>query len=313
MARRKNWKKKKISKGLVVFLSLILSSVVLVMISDILDFKHIPTTTDIKDFLESELPSTEKNCSVHFIDVGQGDSILIISDKKNILIDAGETGKGDEVLDYLAKQGVKKIDLLIATHPHSDHIGGMDDVINQLKIGKIVMPRLPDKLVPTTRTYTDVLQAVANKGLKITPSKVGMSFDFGKGKLVILAPDGDFTDLNNTSLIAKFTYDGKSFLLTGDVEKPAENALLISKQELSADVLKVPHHGSDTSTHKEFLGAVDPKYCVVSVGDNNKFNHPNKAVLDDIKASKAEVYRTDYDGSIVFTIENGEIKISKTK
>lgn len=254
----------------------------------------------------------DADCSVHFIDVQQGDSTLIISDGKTILIDAGENDKGKVVADYLNKMNIKKIDMLIATHPHSDHIGGMDTIINEFEIGKIVMPKLKDSIVPTTRTYTDVLTAIATKGLKITPSKPGMAFDFGKGRLVIVAPVGDFDDLNDMSLVARFTYDDKSILFTGDMEKKAEKALLNTRATLKSDVLKVGHHGSSTSSHAAFLDEVSPSYAVIPVGDDNKYKHPSKSTITEFEKRKIKYYRSDYNGDIVFSIIGGKFQV-KTK
>lgn len=303
---------KRINKPIVALLSVLLSAFVLVSISDDFGFKYIPTMSQVKEFFTPKSSSGgggEADCSVHFIDVQQGDSTLIISDGKTILIDAGENDKGKVVVDYLKKLNIKKIDMLVATHPHSDHIGGMDTIINEFEIGKIVMPKLKDSIVPTTRTYTDVLTAIATKGLKITPSKPGMAFDFGRGRLVIIAPIGDFEDLNDTSLVARFSYDDKSFLFTGDMEKKAEKELLKTKATLKSDVLKAGHHGSSTSSHAAFLDAVSPSYAAIPVGDDNKYKHPSKSTITEFEKRKIKYFRTDYDGDIVFSIIDGKFQV----
>jgi competence protein ComEC len=313
--RKKRYKKtKKINVFFCIVVAVIFSAVILVSLSESMQFQYIPTVSEVEEFFTGKKPTNiNSDCSVHFIDVGQGDCTLIISDKQTILIDAGENDKGKVVADYLKKLKIKKIDLLVATHPHSDHIGGMDTIIREFDIGQILMPKLPSKLVPTTRTYTDVLSAIADKGLKITPSKPGMTFEFGKGEFKVLGPVDEFEELNDTSLVSHFKYDNdETFLLTGDMEMNAEKALLKSGNKIQSDVLKVAHHGSSSSTHKAFFDKVNPEYSVISVGDGNKYNHPNKDTLDTIKKNNKQLYRTDYDGSVVFHIIDGEFQIKTT-
>ena len=281
----------------------------------------LPTFEEIKGAFEDAAapPDTGQagGCEVHFIDVGQGDCSLIRSDGKNILIDAGENDQGSTVVAYLKKLGITKIDLLVATHPHSDHIGGMDVVVDELEIGKILMPRLPDEMVPTTKTYRDLLTSITNKGLKITPAKPGASYEFGAGALTVLGPNDDYDNLNDTSLVCRFTYGANeeaSFFFTGDMESTAEKDLLQKGWNLESDVLKVGHHGSSTSTSKKFYRAVAPDYCVISVGDHNSYNHPSKKTLETISAvNGAEIYRTDFQGSVVFAVQGGDYQITYEK
>lgn len=296
-------------------MAIILSVSILSYLGEKYDINLLSGIDDAKNAISGEkITGTDYDMQVHFIDVGQGDSALIVSDGNVILIDAGENDKGKTVVDYIKKLGITKIDMLISTHPHSDHMGGLDTVINTFEIGKIVMPKLQDSIVPTTKTYTGFLTAVAEKGLKITPAKPGEEYTFGKGLLKILGPVGEFESLNDSSVLAKFTYDNNSFLFTGDMEKTAEKATLLEKNiDLKADVLKVAHHGSSTSTTKEFLKAVSPQYCIIPVGDDNSYNHPSSKTLDTIKPTSAKIYRTDYQGSIVFSITDGELSIDYEK
>jgi len=252
----------------------------------------------------------EENCAVHFIDVGQGDSTLILSDGSSILIDAGENDQGKTVCDYLDGLGITKIDLLVMTHPHSDHIGGMDTVIKAFEIGQILMPRLPDDQTPTTKTYTEVLTAIADKGKRITPARVGDVYTFGQGALTVLGPTKDYEDLNDTSLICRFDYGEQSFLFTGDMEKTAEEDLIEEGAYLFASVLKVGHHGSPTSTSEAFYDLVDPEICVISVGEGNSYGHPSKKTLKTIAGNGAEIYRTDYQGSVVVAVSGGELYVT---
>lgn len=293
-------------------LSLFLSAYVLVYLSEEMGFKYIPTLNEVKIFLGIEKPSNlESDFSVHFIDVGQGDSTLIISDGKTVLIDAGEKEMGTRVVKYLENLGIEKLDYVIATHPHSDHIGGLSQVIDKFSIGKIIMPKLRDEIVPTTKTYTALLSSIAEKGLKITPAKAGMSYELGRGRLEVLAPDNEFEDLNNYSVVARLIYDKSSFLFTGDIEQEAEKSLLNTGAGLKSNVLKIAHHGSSTSTHQAFLDAVNPQFCVIPVGDDNRYNHPNSNVIKRLTKMGVRIFRTDYDGDIVFEYENKKLVVKK--
>lgn len=304
-------KKSKLRPLLLVLLALAVSAYVLMALSEEIDLPF-PSLSDLEiQFAGGGSPSNAENdCEVHFIDVGQGDSQLILSGGKAILIDGGENDQGSVVVDYLHELGVKKIDLLVATHPHSDHIGGLDVVVEELEIGQILMPRLPDELVPTTRTYTDFLTAIANKGLKITAAKEGDTYTFGEGVLTVLGPTRDYDDLNNTSLVCRFDYGERSFLFTGDMETPVEQDLLKDDAWLDADVLKLGHHGSRTSTSVAFYRAVDPAICVISCGEGNSYGHPHSETLETIAGNDAVICRTDFQGSIVIGIDDGKFNVT---
>lgn len=249
--------------------------------------------------------------SVHFIDVGQGDCELIRVGDQSILIDAGENDKGNTVVDYLNKQGIEKIDLFIGTHPHSDHIGGMDTVINRMEVGEVLMPELPDSLVPTTKTYTDVLTAIADKNLPVTAAEPGQVYTFGDATLEILGPLRDYDDLNDLSVVAKLTYGSTTFLFGGDMEKEVEDDLLGAKADVRADVLKLSHHGSKTSNSKAFLDAVGADTYAICVGAGNSYGHPHDQVLNRI--SGKQVYRTDLNGDIVIGTDGANLTVQTEK
>ena len=249
--------------------------------------------------------------SVHFIDVGQGDCELIRVGDQSILIAAGENAKGNTVLDYLNKQGIEKIDLFIGTHPHSDHIGGMDTVINRIEVGEVLMPELPDSLVPTTKTYTDVLTAIADKNLPVTAAEPGQMYTFGDATLEILGPLRDYDDLNDMSVVAKLTYGSTTFLFGGDMEKEVEDDLLNANADVRADVLKLSHHGSKTSNSKAFLDAVGADTYAICVGAGNSYGHPHDQVLNRI--SGKQVYRTDLNGDIVIGTDGANLTVQTEK
>ncbi|MDD3654405.1 MAG: ComEC/Rec2 family competence protein [Desulfotomaculaceae bacterium] len=244
---------------------------------------------------------------VHFIDVGQADCILVqMPNEQNMLIDAGNNDDGDAVVSYLRKEGVRQIDYLVGTHPHEDHIGGMDTVIKSFNIGQVYLP----KATHNTKTYEDVLLAVKAKRLNITPAKAGVQIiNSGGLSAVMLAPNADsYEDLNNYSTVIKVNFDKVSFLFTGDAEKQSEFEMMAkSAPGLGADVLKVGHHGSNSSTTPAFLRAVYPQYAVICVGAGNDYGHPHREVLQRLRGLK--VYRTDMDGTIVFTTDGKEISV----
>lgn len=249
--------------------------------------------------------SVNKKLKVHFIDVGQADSILIQTpDGKSMLIDAGNNADGQAVVSYLKGQGVSKIDILVGTHPHEDHIGGMDNVINSFEIGQIYMP----KVSHTTKTYEDVLTAISRKGLKITSPTPGSTFSLGEVRFTILAPNSStYEDMNDYSIVLKMEYGNTSFLFTGDAEQVSENEIIAKGYNLKADVLKVGHHGSSSSTSQAFLDKVSPKYAVIMVGSDNNYGHPHKETMDKLEAKGIPVYRTDENGTIVATSDGNNI------
>ncbi|KEI01762.1 ComEC/Rec2 family competence protein [Clostridium botulinum] len=254
---------------------------------------------------ESGVNNINGDLKVHFIDVGQADSILITEGSYSMLIDAGNNDDGDMVVSYLKKVGVKKLDYVIGTHPHEDHIGGLDNVINTFEINKIYMP----KKVSTTKTYKDVIKAIKNKNMKITLPKPGESFKLGKATCSIVAPkqNQDYQSANNYSIVIKLTYGSKSFLFTGDAEGISESEILSGRYDIKADVLKVGHHGSRTSTTEAFLNKIAPEFAVISCGKANDYGHPHKATMDKLKAKHIQVYRTDESGTIIATSDGKNI------
>lgn len=252
---------------------------------------------DAEQFVNGQL-------KVHFIDVGQADSILVQDGTYNMLIDAGNNADADTVVNYIKQQGVTKLDYLVGTHPHEDHIGGMDAVINAFDIGVIYMPQITS----TTQTFKDVITAMAAKSLKATIPLPGSTFNIGDATCTVLAPNSSsYEDLNNYSIVVKLTHGNNSFMFDGDAEDVSENEMLTRGFDLSTTVLKVGHHGSDSSTTQTFLDKVNPKYAVISVGVGNDYGHPTKQTMDRLKAKNIPVYRTDQCGTIVATSDGTNI------
>lgn len=254
-----------------------------------------------------------QTAEVVFLDVGQGDAMLIRGSGQAVLIDAGENDQGDRVVDYLADFGVDQLDLAIGTHPHSDHIGGMDVVLRGVPTREIWMPDLPDSLIPTTRTYTDLLDAIEDTGAEAVAAVAGDSVEICGGVLEILGPVAEYSDLNDVSLVAKFTFGSTSFLFTGDMESDAEADLTASGADLKSDVLKVGHHGSSTSSSEAFVEAVDPDIFVIEVGEGNSYGHPHRETLALIEQRQGEVWRTDLNGSITMVSDGAQITVTSDR
>lgn len=262
-----------------------------------------PKTTEPAQVQETQ------ELKVYYIDVGQADSILITLGNSSMLIDAGNNDDGKAVVDFIADKGISKLDIVVGTHPHEDHIGGLDDVINAFDIGEIIMP----KVSHTTKTYKDVLTAIRNKNLAVTAAKAGQTYSLGSANIQVLSPVKDkYENLNQYSAVIRLTYKNTSFLFTGDMEKTNEDELLASSANVKADVLKVAHHGSRTSSTSAFLSAVSPQYAIICVGKDNSYKHPHANVLSRLQ-NMMTVYRTDMHGTITVTSDGQNISVHTEK
>lgn len=257
----------------------------------------------------SEYPSDTPRVSVHFVDVGQGDCSLIMHDGQTILIDSGEKGTEEIVIDYITNQGINSLDYVIATHPHSDHIGSLDDVINAFSVKNVIMPRLSEINTPTTAAYESLLNAVKNSGARVIPATVGATYSIGQLEMTVLSPLEQSEDINNMSVVVNLTFGETSFLFTGDAEAPAEKIMLNGEyaRYLNADVLKVGHHGSSSSSSKRFLDKVTPDIAVISCGQGNDYGHPHKETVSALTSRDVEILRTDEKGTIVIESDGHNI------
>ena len=252
--------------------------------------------------------------AVNFLDVGQGDSEFIqLPDGKCMLIDAGISESASKIASKISSLGYDKIDYLIATHPHADHIGGMQRIVENFEIGEIYMPRASTN----TKTFENLLQAISDKGLSINTAKAGkVLYEREDLKIEFLAPVSDsYKDLNNYSAVVRLQYGNNVFLFTGDAEALVEGEILnvYSKSLMKADVLKVGHHGSNTASSAEFLSAVKPKYAVIEVGEGNSYHHPHDEAINHLNAVGAEIFRTDLNGNITIISDKVSLTVQCEK
>ena len=241
---------------------------------------------------------------VSYLDVGQADAILVQNNGEAMLIDAGNNEDGELLVEYFRKNGVSSFKYLVGTHPHEDHIGGLDDIINNFSIDTIYLP----DVITTTKTFTEVLDAIENKNKTYEIPKIGEEFYLGEARGVVIYTGNDDNDLNNSSIVLRLSFGNTSFLFTGDMEKKIEKKIL--DKDIQADVLKVGHHGSEFSTMDTFLKRVNPKYAIISVGKKNSYGHPHKIILDKLNKNNVETHRTDEEGTIVVTSDGKNIMIT---
>ncbi len=307
--RRYSVKQKRFFLGVLIFIFLFSLIITITETFKVITWRDVFNSVGLSDFSSV---SDSYDMSVHFIDVGKADSIYIKCLDKNILIDAGEKNTYDLVNEYLRKQNVKKLDLVIATHPHSDHIGGMSKVIDEFEISKLIMPEIDEAIIPTSTSYEKFLNALQSKNILVEKPVPGSEFQLGEMSIQTLAPNRQYDNVNNNSVVVKVIFRNRSFLFTGDAEKESEEDMLGQNIDLKSDILKVGHHGSKTSTSDTFLNRVNPEYAVISVGED-KFKLPKKATIDKLKRKNIKIYRTDIDGTVIFSTDGNKIFVFTEK
>jgi competence protein ComEC len=244
------------------------------------------------------------------LDVGQADATLVLTETHTMLIDCGDRGSEGVMDDYLRQYGVSRIDSLVITHPHSDHIGTAPYLLSHYPVGEVLMPAIPDALLPTTDLFFSFLEALERSEATPRTAAVGDRLELGAAVARVIGPAQEFDDLNNISLCMMISLGEAVFLLTGDAESAAERALVESGQPLGCDVLFVGHHGSRTSTSAAFLAAASPRVAVISLGADNRYGHPHPEVLRRLTDARIELYRTDLDGSIHIATDGRSIEIT---
>ncbi len=265
----------------------------------------------LKELLYINIYPDESYFEVHFIDVGQADCSLIICDDESLLIDGGNVGDSGLIADYLVNAGIKELDYVICTHAHEDHVGGLGDVLNKFTVTEAVFA---PETGADTNCYKDFLTAVEAQELEITVPEAGSEISLGSSTVTFIAPvTEDYNDINDTSIVTRITYGETSFIFTGDAEREAEQDILNAGTDISADVLKVGHHGSENSTTYPFLREIMPEIAVISVGENNKYGHPTEEALSRLRDADVTVYRTDMQGHIVIKSDRQNLTVKTEK
>ena len=268
----------------------------------------IPNNTD-ENTNTSEDASYLEGLTVYFLDVGQADSILIEADGEYCLIDAGNIEDGILVTNYLKELGIPKLKYVMFTHPHEDHIGGGDDVILGMPIDLVLMP---DR-VTTSNVFETLVDALERRNTVVEVPKVGGTYKLGDGKFTILSCASDSEDLNDTSIVAHCSYNDCDLIFTGDATKRIEKEILKNFEfDFEVEVLKVGHHGSNTSSSVKFLESVDPKFSIISAGRNNDYGHPHDEIMERLEKIDTEIFRTDTSGTIIMRSDGYEVSFEKT-
>ena len=275
-------------------------------INSILETENNANTTAEQEITANSMP-VDGNLNIYFIDVGQADSILITNNDASMLIDAGNNEDGEDVVNFIKDKGITKLDYVVGTHPHEDHIGGLDDVINSdLEITNIYMP----KIETTTKTFEDVIDAIENKGLSITSPKKGDTFTVGNATLEVMTDSIlDEDNLNLSSITLLMQYGNNKFLFMGDAEAENEE----TRDWPKVDLLKVGHHGSNTSSSDKFLNETKPTYSIIMAGEGNSYGLPTEETLNKLQNIGSTIYRTDLNGTITVTSDGENIKITTSK
>lgn len=262
-----------------------------------------------KDSISNSIkePSNEvisSNLEVYFLDVGQADSILISNKDHHILIDAGNNEDGPLLVNYIKELGISKFDLVVGTHPHEDHIGGLDNIIDNFDIDNIYLP----DVITTTKTFEELIDSISNKNLEITIPKINDTLSLGDITIEVISSNSNQDNLNDSSLVLKLTYGSNSFLFTGDISSEVEKAII--DKNIDVDVLKVSHHGSSSSTSTNFLKKVTPSHAIISVAKKNTYNHPSISTINRIKEYTNNLYITSELGTIKVTSNGKDINVT---
>ena len=239
---------------------------------------------------------------LHFIDVGQGDCTLITMSEGNVLIDSGTNSSEEALKSYLDGLGITEFEYAVFTHPHADHIGGADMILEEYKVEKVLIP----DVTATSSTYNKMMEGIEESGADLILATPEMTFSVGDMAFTVLAPNSKgYEDDNNYSVVLKAVYGSTSFMFTGDAETASEGEILerFTLESLKCDLLKVGHHGAENATSQAFLDAVSPKYAVIQVGKGNTYDHPRAEILSRLNKAGVSYYRNDLEGTIVFVTD----------
>lgn len=296
--RRKNINSKAVT-GIVVLIIAVLSVLGTRFIGD---FKNIYEKTGLRNNEQTG----DDRMYVSFIDVGQGNCTLLKCGDKTILVDSGEVGAAQTVINYIKDLNIDTLDCVLVTHPHSDHMGAMTKLLYEFRIKDFIMPEIPEELIPTSKIYEKLLTAVSDNAENVIAAEPGETFSYGEMTMEIFAPLRDYEDLNDMSAVTRVSYGETSVMFTGDSTATVEEELLEQDIDYSATILNVGHHGSKTSSSEGWLEAVNPEYAVICCGENNDYGHPHRSVTARLESMGIEYFRTDLLSTIVFESDSKE-------
>ena len=293
--------KKQLTKALLVLIILVAGY----FYTTYFDNKNI--TKDVTTNVKQTINESSSNLKIYFVDVGQADCILINDNNEYGLIDAGNNEDGEKIVKYFKDLGITKFKYVFGTHAHEDHIGGMDNIIENFQIEHFYMP----DAITTTRTFEEVLDALEEKSIAFETPEEDENLTFSDTVFKVLHVGKDKKDLNDTSIVLKLTYKNTSYLFMGDATSSVEKDIL--DKDIKSDVLKVGHHGSQYSSTISFLKKVFPKYAIIEVGKNNSYNHPKEVTLKKLEDLGTKIYRTDEDGTIILTSDGENMSFETVK
>ena len=261
-----------------------------------------------RDHLTTDVPENS-SFEVHYIDVGQGDAELIICDGHAMLIDGGNVEDSSLMYSYLEKLEVDELDCVVCTHPHEDHVGGLSGALSFATADTVYCSYTEYD----SDAFSKFLKVLGKQGLSITVPSDGDSFYLGSALVQIFGPLDEYEEVNDNSIVLKVTYGKTSFLFMGDAMEDSENDIMDSGYDVNCTVLKVGHHGSETSTSYRFIYLSEPKYAVISCGKDNSYNHPNESVISRLTDADVTVYRTDNDGTVICKSDGENVNFSTEK
>ena len=301
MANAKNGRKKKLTKALLAIVILVLAIIVESVITS--DEQQVPEQPNISNSQTQEQPTeVTGELKLHMIDVGQADCFLFVKGDKVALVDCGTRSTGKDAVEYIKSLGITRIDYVFGTHPHDDHMGGMYDIITNFEVGKIIIPQVKEGQV-TTNWYIKLMKQIVDGNYEVEYSKTGNEYFLGGAKIqIVWQSELEQDNVNNYSDIIKVSFGDMDVLMTGDAETEIEEEVLRSGVQIDAEILKVGHHGSNTSSSDEFLDEIDPDYGLISCKVGNKYEHPTKNTMEKLQQREVEVYRTDECGTVIATI-----------
>lgn len=297
MKKRKN--NTKLISGVVIFIIAFLAFAGSMLIKE-------PETLFEDTGLRNSQQSESNMMYVDFIDVGQGNCTLVHMGDTAILVDSGEVGAAQTVISYIKNLGIDELDCVLVTHPHSDHMGAMTKILYEFEIKDLIMPEIPEDIIPTNSTYEKFLTAVSDNAENVIPAEAGMTYSYGEMNLEILAPLHGYDNLNDMSAVSRVSFGETSVMFMGDASTAVEKDLLNTGKDFSADIINIGHHGSKTASSQKWLEAVNPEFAVICCGAGNEYGHPHSVVTERLDNIGIEYYRTDLNGTVVFQSNSKE-------